>query len=174
MGETSDGRRDDNAMTMAPDEEFDGTIWHDCHIWGLALRIGDPTQDDWTSDLVLDIDFIIEWNCDPGGRATFCVAPATLTFHEVTDLRMSVDWGTRSGQVALSGMSIDRIERDRFLNQKVLLDRPYYHFRIALNSPGGGQIAFAATDCSQTIDGEAVVGERQYLPRLFRPHVRPL
>ena len=38
------------------DSEFDRIAWHDCHIWGLALRAGDPEHDDWTSDLVLDID----------------------------------------------------------------------------------------------------------------------
>ena len=43
--------------------DFDCLSWHDCHIWGIELRAGDPDDGDWTSDLVLDIDFIVEWIC---------------------------------------------------------------------------------------------------------------
>ncbi len=50
-------------MTMVYTESgFDQLSWHDCHIWGLELRAGDPDEGDWTSDLVLHIDFIVEWN----------------------------------------------------------------------------------------------------------------
>ena len=54
--------------------DFDRLSWHDCHIWGIELRAGDPDDGDWTSDLVLDIDFIVEWICGAGGGGQFRVA----------------------------------------------------------------------------------------------------
>ena len=76
--------------------EFDQLSWHDCHVYGIQLRPGDTDANDWTSDFALDIDFIVEWVCQvAGGRAEFRVAPATLVFHGVSDLRIAVDWGGR-------------------------------------------------------------------------------
>ena len=40
--------------------DFDRLSWHDCHIWALELRAGEPDDEDWTSDLALDIDFIVK------------------------------------------------------------------------------------------------------------------
>jgi hypothetical protein len=47
--------------------DFDHLSWHDCHIWGVELRVGDPDDGDWTSELALDLDFIVEWICCIGG-----------------------------------------------------------------------------------------------------------
>lgn len=52
--------------------DFDRLSWHDCHIWGIELRAGDPNEADWTSDLAFDIDFIVEWIC---GVDRSCRAP---------------------------------------------------------------------------------------------------
>jgi hypothetical protein len=73
--------------------DFGRLSWHDCHIWGIELRADDPDDGDWTSDLVLDIDFIVEWICGTGGGGQFRVAPATLVFHGVTDPKIDIDWG---------------------------------------------------------------------------------
>jgi hypothetical protein len=83
------------------------------------MRAGDPEKKDWTSDLVLDVDFIAEWLCEVGGGARFRVAPATLVFHGVTDLRIDIDWGSSGFQCALHEVSIDRIERAPIQDQKV-------------------------------------------------------
>ena len=40
-----------------------------------STRAGDPDDGDWTSDLVRDIDFIVEWICGTGGGGQFRVAP---------------------------------------------------------------------------------------------------
>ena len=37
--------------------------------------------------------YIVDWICATNGGARFRVAPATLTFHDVTDLRVSFDFG---------------------------------------------------------------------------------
>jgi hypothetical protein len=153
--------------------EFERLSWHDCYIWGVEFGVGDAATDDWTSDLILDIDFIVEWLCGVGRNAQFRVAPATLTFHGVTDPRISVDWGSSGFQTALHGVSIDRIERGRVANQKVFLDRPYYSWRIVLNWPKDGFITFGAVDFTQTLLAEPVLTERQHLTlRERRAHVK--
>jgi len=90
----------------------------------MAFHAGDAETNDWTIDLVLDIDFILEWIPGKGDDCEFRVAPATLEFHGVTDPRIQIDWGESGFQVALHIASIDRIERERLQVQKVHLDRP--------------------------------------------------
>lgn len=154
--------------------DFESLSWHDCHIWGVELRVGDPEVDDWTSDLVLDVDFITEWICGTDGDAKFRVAPATLAFHGVTDARIGVDWGDSEFRTALSVASIDRIERDRIEDQKIFLDRPYYSWRIELNWPRGGEIAFGAVGFTQTLLAEPILTDQQQLSRSERRRLKGL
>jgi hypothetical protein len=105
--------------------DFERLSWHDCHLWRLDVGAGDPDEGDWTSDLLLGIDFIVEWLCGVGGRAQFRIAPATLVFHGVTDPRIAIDWGDSGSRTAIHPVSIDRIERVPVTGQKVYLDRPY-------------------------------------------------
>jgi hypothetical protein len=160
-----------SAAGALTDAEFERLSWHDCHIWGLALRVGDPEDGDWTSDLLLDIDFIVEWVCGLDGGGQFRVAPATLAFHGVTDPRISIDWDDRGQQVALHAMSIDGIERERVREQRVYLDRPYYRWRIRLNWPAGGEIAFGAVGFTQTLRAEPLLTDRQHLSTRQREHL---
>ncbi len=153
------------------ESDFERLSWHDCHIWGIELRAGDPGEGDWTSDLALDIDFIVDWLCGVGGGGQFRVAPATLVFHGVTDLRINVDWGASGFQASLHEASIDRIEREPVREQKVYLDRPYYRWRIRLNWPESGEIAFGAVGFTQMLRAEAVLKDQQRLS--FRERSRP-
>jgi hypothetical protein len=143
--------------------EFESLSWHDCHIWGLGLRVGSPDEDDWTCDLVLDIDFIVEWICGTSGGAQFRVAPATLTFHHVTDARIAIDWGDTGGQVSMHLISIDRIERTVAVGQKVHFDRAYYRWSIHNNWPTGGLISFCATSFTQTLRADPLLTDTQCL-----------
>ena len=147
--------------------DFDKLSWHDCRIWGLQFHSGEPDEGDWTSDLVLDIDFITEWVCgiEPGGTK-FRVAPATLAFHGVTDLRVNIESDYSGYQVALYEFSIDRISREQIQNQKIFLDRPYYKWSIRLNSPKHGEIMFGAAGFTQTLRAEPLLTDKQYLSRL--------
>ena len=143
--------------------DFEHLSWHDCHIWGVDLRVGDPEEDDWTSDFVLDIDFIVEWLCGVTDTTQFRVAPATLAFHGVTDVRFAVNWGDSGFRTAIHVMSIDRIERELVSDQKIFLDRPYYSWRIKLNWPSEGEIAFGAVSFTQTLLAEPVLTCKQHL-----------
>jgi hypothetical protein len=134
--------------------------WHDNLIYGIAFDVGDPARQEWRSDLVLDIDFIAEWICEPEGTYRFRVAPATLTFHNVGDLSLSIDNGDSDGRTAMNELSIDRVVRER-------LDRPFEFWRwtIGLNAPGGGTIRFCSTGFTQTLRREPVLLTEQHLPR---------
>jgi hypothetical protein len=142
--------------------------WHDNSVYGFQLVLGDHERGDWRSELMLDIDHIVEWVCAPGGRPRFRIAPATLVFHDVTDLQIAIDCGDTSGQVALHALSIDRVARARIRDQKVCFDRPYYRWRIELNWPKGGSIVFAASGFTQTLRAEPVLQDEQQLPAAMR------
>jgi hypothetical protein len=154
-------------------DDFDALSWHDCHVWGLEIRAGDPDEQDWTSDLVLDIDFIVEWVCaiGGGGDARFRVAPARLVFHGVTDPSVSIRWSEGDLQAAIHPLSIDHIERKLVTDQRVYLDRPYYSWRVILNWPRGGEIAFGAVGFTQTLLGQPLLTFRQHLTRAERSRV---
>lgn len=146
--------------------DFERLSWHDDTLYGLKLEIGEPARDDWRSDLVLDIDHIVEWLCAADaadGGVRFRVAPATLTFHDVTDLQVAVDCGDSGGQVALHALSIDAVTRDRIRDQKVCFDRPYYRWRIVFNWPKGAEIRFAASGFTQVLRAEPLVQDQQQL-----------
>jgi hypothetical protein len=155
------------------DADFERLSWHDCHLWRLEIRAGDPGVDDWTSDLALDIDFIVEWLCTTDGRAAFRVAPATLVFHGVTDLRIAIDWGDSGHRTALHEVSIDRIEREPVRDQKVYLDRRYHRWVIRLNWPRDGEIAFGAAGFTQTLRSDPVLVEEQRLSARERQRPGP-
>jgi hypothetical protein len=144
--------------------DFDGRAWHDNALYALSLDVGDVARGDWRSDLVLDIDHIVEWLCGADQQVRFRVASAILRFHHVTDLRIRVDCGDSGGQVALHPLSIDTITRERIRDQKICFDRPYWRWRIALNSPHGGAITFGASGFTQTLRAEPVLLDQQQLP----------
>lgn len=152
----------------AQTEDYEPHAWHDDTLYGLRLEIGDPERDVWRSDLALDLDHIVEWICGTEGGAQFRVAPATLTFHNVTDLQIAVDCGDTGGQVALYPLSIDAITRERIVEQKICFDRPYYRWRIALNWPRGGEIRFGATKFTLDLRAEPVLQDQQQLSPLDR------
>ena len=145
------------------DADFDEMSWHDCYVWGVELRCGDATEGDWTADLALDIDYIADWVIEEGGGTKFRVAPATLVFHGVTDPKLDVDWGDTGFQVSIHPMSISNVSRERVLDQKIFLDRPYYSWRIELNWPRDGKIAFGAVGFTQTLRAEPVLQDGQSL-----------
>jgi hypothetical protein len=92
--------------TRYTEVDFERLSWHDCHIWRLDFLAGDSDEGDWTSDLLLGVDFIVEWLCGVDGSTKFKIAPATLAFHGVTDPRIGISWGE-------SGFSRDSSSVDR-------------------------------------------------------------
>jgi hypothetical protein len=101
----------ERVMTAGTDE-YDALRWHDNIIYALHLDAADPDRGVWRSDLVLDIDHIVEWICGTDGSVQFRIAPATLVFHDVTDLRITIDFGRSGFRCALNELSIGAIARE--------------------------------------------------------------
>ena len=140
-------------------EDFEQLSWHDNFIYGVHFYCRE-----WEAHLVLDIDYIVEWICGVDQSVLFRMVPATLIFHDVTDLKVNIDWGDSGFQHGLHELSIDHIERVKVENQKICLDRPYYRWIIATNFPKSGEITFGATGFTQFPREEPVVCEQQQLP----------
>lgn len=141
--------------------DFEQLSWHDCHVWGLAFHAGGT--DDLASELVLDIDFIVERIDDGAGRAARVrVAPATLVFQEVTDLRIGLDWGTSGFPLSINPPSIDSIERECVPDRMVYPARPYYRWQIRFSWPAGAEMVFKSVGFTQTLRGEPVVADARH------------
>jgi len=149
--------------------EWDAAAWHDDTIYGLSLRCPDPDRGVWTSDLIFDIDHIVEWLCTPDGSATFRVAAATLAFHDAGSLKMDFDFGTGWGD-GLSALSIAEIARQP--DPAGNAGRPglkRHRFTIRLTVPPGGEISLLASGHTLTRRGPAHLLDQQTLPANLRP-----
>ena len=155
-------------MRPAPDEPVAGG-WHDDRIHSLHLRAPDPDRGDWRSELMLDIDHIVEWLCGADGRMRFRVAPASLLFHDVTDLRIGIAFGAGGARETLNELSIAAIDRHPAAATAGPGQQPYYDWRIALNLPVGGEITFGASGYSLTLRAAPVLTDQQRLPTGHRP-----
>lgn len=152
-----------DATTVWTDADLDTLSWHDCHIHGIELRTGDPAMADWTSDLALDLDFIVGGSCGPRGEVVVMVAPATLAFHDVTDLRIAIEWAPAGARLALHTASIAAVSR-RPDEAGTRPGHTVYAWTIDLNWPEGGSIRFGASGFTQQLRAEPVdVGRRECL-----------
>jgi len=156
----------DSSPRVSTEADFERLSWHDNPVYGFSID-NDVTQ--WKSDLVLDIDHIVEWLCGVGRTTQFKISAATLTFHHVTDLKVNVDWGDSGKQVAVGEMTLDHIARQRVEKQLICLDRPYYSWTLRLNSPRpGGEINFGASGFTQVLRQEPVLCDEQKLEPAVR------
>lgn len=146
------------------ERDFDSLSWHDNIVYALRFDVGDASLGDWRHDLIFDIDYIVEWVRGGERGARFRVAPATLTFHEVTDLRVSVDFGDSDCSTAINDLSIADITREAVDDEQRFPDRPYYRWRIELNLPQGGEIAFGARGFTQALRAAPVPCDEPRLP----------
>ena len=134
------------------DEQFDEMSWHDNHVHGLELVEGEHG----TGELILDLDYILEWQQGREGACEFRILPAHLTFTGVFGLRLSLDYATPTA--AFGPFSIASIERR-------IESRPGYDaklWKILINWPVG-EMSFEADGYEQRGWGDAVTSSSQWL-----------
>jgi hypothetical protein len=129
--------------------DFEALAWHDVHVHGVRIIEGEHGA----GELCLDLDYIVDWLCPVGGegRCRFRIAPALLTFREVTGLKLSLDYATPSA--AMGPFSIHDVRREEFAYPRgacfVPLDNPHQladrsdlvrvpRLPAAIDGPGGG------------------------------------
>jgi hypothetical protein len=135
-------------------EDFETLSWHDVHVHG--LRLDTFRESEGSADLVLDIDYILQWH-KTGTSFEFTICPATLRFHEVFALRVSLDYaGPTAG---MCPFSIDGIERERLVFPTGFTS---YRWRIPVNWPRG-EIEFQAPGFTQMLAGTPRLHSRQWL-----------
>lgn len=139
-------------------EQFTDFCWHDNAIHGFRLIEG---SDGCSGELVLDIDYIVEWLAPKGGdnRFGFRVAPADLRFHEVTDLIISIDYA--SSHAAFQPMVIHAIQREVMIYPNGFSS---FAWRIEINWPENSYISFRANGFTQLLRAEPIISNSQSLP----------
>lgn len=138
--------------------DFDALSWHDVRVHGFRIVEGGQG----TAELVLDIDFILEWLPSEDGGYRFRIAQAILQFHEVFGLRFMLDYVACSA--GMTAFSIERIEREILGDD----ERAHaYRWRIDVNWPEGF-LEFEAPGFSQWLVGEIVEQDAQTLDPAHR------
>lgn len=136
--------------TSWDESQFGDMCWHDNHVHALAIRAGEHGA----GELDLDLDYILEWLRPTESMYAFRLAPATLTFRGVYDLRIEIDYAVASA--GMTPFSIDRIARE------VEPTTGQVRWTVELNWPTGA-ISFIATGFRQRLKAAPVVRNSQHL-----------
>jgi hypothetical protein len=134
------------------DADFDHMSWHDNHVHSIRFVGGQNGE----GELVLDIDYILEWLKDDAGAFKFRVQPATLVFHGVMFPRIAIDYAAATA--ALAPFMIDGIQRR-------VEKRERYEaqiWKLPVSWPGG-YVEFEARGFTQRAEGQPVVASSQVL-----------
>jgi hypothetical protein len=141
-------------VTEAPETEadFERMSWDGCRIWKLEIAAGGGT-----ADLILGLDLVVDALCGFNREARFKLAPATLTFHAVTDLKVGIECGSSGYVLMVQPLSIAEITR-------TATAAPSYHaWRIRMGWPRGGEITFGAAGFTQVLLAEPIISETNFL-----------
>jgi len=138
------------------DQDHDAFGWHDNHVHGLRIR----SEEHGTGELELDLDHILEWLPQLGGSFRFRIARAALTFHEVSDLRIVIDF--KSAQAAIGPFSIHSIVRVTRGSGELGHPGYYSSWRIDVNWPAG-EITFDAAGYTMSLRGSPIVSDSQWI-----------
>ena len=149
------------AVTHWSDADFGEMSWHDCLIHDLGL----DQDGEYQSDLVLDLDYIVEWIKTSDGSLQFRVAPAFLRFQNVDKLHIQTLLHFKEAFII---HSIDCIAKE---------DKGFknHHWTIKVQSYSeetDNRIEFDATGFVQELTAPHVMTERQSLTRQQREEMK--
>jgi hypothetical protein len=139
-------------LSQWTEADFDDLDWHDNVVHAIRVVEGEYGA----GQLILDIDYILEWLKDDSGTFAFKVAPATLEFNDVTNLKIALDYDTPGA--GLTPFSLDRIERRREKRDRY----EAVLWTLVVNWPIGS-ITFEAKGFMQSLRSPAVVSSEQSL-----------
>ena len=147
----------------------DDPSWHDNLIYAVKFQSADPDAGKWRSNLILDIDHIVEWVRGTDGGTQFLVAPATLVLHDVTDLQINIHFGSSGYLQTVTEPSIRQILKTPIEPAPNPTAGPYFAWVIELNWPKGGEIRFGSSGYTQALRAEPRLLDEQHLPADDRP-----
>jgi hypothetical protein len=146
------------AQTGWSEADYDSLSWHDNHVYGLEIQEGEHG----TGELILHLDHIVEWLPPVDGACSFRIAPAILSFREVSGLKLALDYFNVSA--AMTPFSIGEIVREA-----ITYATGYHSYRwsISINWPEG-LITFEAPGFTQRLLAAPVISSDQFLPASLR------
>jgi hypothetical protein len=133
-------------------DDFEQMSWHDNHVHGFHVTEGQHGS----GEVSFDLDYILEWLKQDSGSIGFRIAPATLTFQNVSHLELGLDYAKPSA--ALSPFSIDSIERRQESRDRYIA----LVWQLNVNWPEGF-FRFEATGFEQVLRSEPVISMQQVL-----------
>jgi hypothetical protein len=139
-------------VTIWTHEQFESMSWHDNHVHGLSVVAGEHGA----GELLLDLDYIVEWLPETDARCRFRIVPAVLRFLQVADLRIALDYAAATA--ALGPFSLHAIERRTDVRERYTAQL----WTLRIDWPVG-EISFAATGYEQRSTGPEVVTDCQCL-----------
>lgn len=146
------------------EHDLEKFCFHDNLIHGIIFY-SDPGE--FSSDIALDIDYIVEWVKTDSNEIEFIISKALLKFHDVTDLKISIEWDKTnyskfSGGAA--GLYINEIIKKEI---KSPIANSYFTWEITTNKHNR-YISFGASSFSIEMLGEPKKANRQFLLRCER------
>ncbi len=136
---------------------------HEVRVYGWSQH-----REQYEVNLVLDIDYLAEWSLLPDNRFDFVVIPATLTFLDVVDLQIHLNWGPSlhreepSGGICSFEGELEISDFRRFAyTDPVYTERSYLHYELDFWEPQGGRISLGATDFRIVGRQQGVRSDRQ-------------
>lgn len=139
-------------------ENFDSHQFHDNLLHGLSISV-----EGYKSELRLDLDYIAEWpacSMQQDSAFEFGVAKGLVTFHDVTDLSVKIEWGPSGYSAAVAGPYIDVLEREEIATTIRL---PFYYRWKVVFTDQRSTITFGASSMSFETLGDILKKDRQYL-----------
>lgn len=131
--------------------EFDQVSLHDVRVYGLLFQ-----RLEHQGNLIFDIDYIAEWPCKEDAAHSFLVASATLTFSDVVDLQIHLDWGDKSiykkdpyGVICCPSGELIIADFGRSAYTDPLYSdgpKPYFRYELNFCEPEGARVALGAKD----------------------------
>lgn len=143
-------------QTIYSDDDFLQMGWHDATVYSMTF----PMPHFFS--ISLDIDYIFKWHKTETGTQFrgWDVAPCTLTFHNVSDFKVALDWSLPGG-VNQGDTIISDIRRQ---NSRLTPNGKYvsWDYEIELDV---GMISFTATGFKQVVRVPPKFSESQDLGR---------
>ncbi len=144
-------------------DDFPGSF-HDDSIYAFRLISPEPDRDDWRSELILDIDHILEWMKGGDGRFRFRLVQADLCFVNVSDLKITFGYPDTS----ITPLPIDRIVRSPEAVITRQNDYQEFQWEIVLNDQMNGTLKFRSTGFRLQETGDRIVSDQQQIPQHLR------
>ncbi|WP_377192898.1 hypothetical protein [Ruegeria meonggei] len=138
--------------------------FHDDSIYAFRLVTPDPDNDDWASELHLDIDHIEEWIRQDDGHFRFSLCQVALCFEGVSDVSVSFAFP----QSTITPLPIDRITRSKEPVRTHSLDCAEFAWEILLNDRKNGRICFHALGYRFERVGKPVLCTEQVISKQMR------